>query len=285
MPSTKQHSRLWLCVLVCPLVCLSGFGRNERIIAADVRPHRLGPGDVLAIVVHGVIGKFGDAPVVFPGERQDLQPAIGYPIQVQRDGCLHLPSLEPLNVTGLTVVEAKQAVDRAYTNAEILRRPNQVMLTLMQRRRVQVHVLHDQLGGASRAETVQLSADQATLLGAVAAAESFDRDASVRALKPRTGESGRLPDSSVVQLQAPRPAYFTTGGRLAGGRHLLPRHQPLDALQAIAAAGGIQPGGVLPALHLTIVRRNAPTSRVPLRHVLNRPSQYLIRPGDHLIVH
>lgn len=39
---------------------------------------------------------------------------MGYPYPVLNDGKLHLPLVDPINVTGLTVAEAQRAVSTGY---------------------------------------------------------------------------------------------------------------------------------------------------------------------------
>ncbi len=242
---------------------------------------------MLAIIVHGIIGKFSKAPVYFPKPGQDFLPATGYPVQIQSDGKLHLPAIEPVFITGMTVAEARRAVEDAYLQAGELEQGNRTMLSLLRKRTSNVTLIHDDTSrGYSRVEKVALTSDQANLLGALAAGGPIDPRASVRVLKPVTSsdDAGQLPDGTIVQLTSPSVQHFTTGGLIPGGQHVLPTDQPVTALQAIALAGGYRQG-VVPPHRLTIVRRSGPTLHVPMRDVLRNPANFIIQPGDQLLVH
>ncbi len=260
--------------------------------AADA--YRLGAGDMLAVIVHGVVGKFGKAPVHFPKEGEDFSPVMGFPYPVLGDGHLHLPLVDPVEVSGLTVAEAQRAVSAAYVAADVQTRPNMVALTLMRKRHINVTVIHnDPYRGRTSIDRVKLSADQATLLGAVAEAGTFDRHASVHVLSPGSGitaggqaasQASRLSDGAVMEMRSPPRNYYFTGGLVAGGQFNLPVTGGFNALQAIAAAGGYRQQGILPPHQLTILSRTGPTHSVPLARLLANPNGVLVQPGDTLIV-
>lgn len=257
--------------------------------AGAAEAYRLGPGDLLAVIVHGVIGEFGRAPIHFPkDDNDDSQPAMGYPYPVLADGKLHLPKIDGVDVTNLTVAEAQAALSAAYLDAQIVSRPHMVALTLMRKRRVNVIVVHNNPSrGRQSAEKVQLSADQATLLHAVSTAGPYDLQASVRVLNhgKQTGQTTRaLGDGAIVELRSPNRQVFYTGGLVAGGEYALPVDQQLTALQAIALAGGYRQQGLIPPHQLTIVSRNGPAISLPLATVLASPANFIVRPGDTLIV-
>lgn len=256
--------------------------------------YRLAAGDLLAVIVHGVVGEFGKAPVHFPKEDQDFSPAMGYPYPVLNDGKLHLPLVDPINVTGLTVAEAQRTVSAVYMAAEVQTKPNMVSLTLMRKRQISVTVVHnDPYRSRASIDKVKLSADEATLLGAVAEAGSFDRYASVRVLSPGSGttaggqaasHASRLSDGAVLEMRSPPRHRYFTGGLVAGGEYALPVTGGLNALQAIAAAGGYRQQGIIPPHQLTILSRSGPTVTMPLSRVLANPNSVMVRPGDTLIV-
>jgi len=263
-----------------------------KIQAAEV--YRLGPGDLIAVIAHGVVGKFGQAPVHFPSEGQDFEPVMGFPYSVQDDGCLHLPLIEAVKVRGLTVGEAQRAVSVAYVESKVQTRANMVALTLMRKRQVHAVVIHSSPQGAPQTiDKVSLSADQATLLAAVALAGRFDQHASVRVLSPgRSSDSSNpanlsqtnLGDGAVIELRSPARYRYFTGGLVAGGEHLLPASGGLNALQAIAAAGGYRQSGWIPPHRLTIVSLRGPTYSLPLAQLLANPQAFPVHPGDTLIV-
>lgn len=253
-------------------------------------PYRLGPGDLLAVIVHGVVGEFGRAPVHFPkDDKDDTQPAMGYPYPVLNDGQVHLPEIDGVDVTNLTVVEAQQAVSTAYVGAKVLNKPHMVALTLMRKRQINVIVVHNNpTRGRHSAEKVKLSADQATWLHAVAEAGPYDRQATVRVLNSGTPTvqtaAGSLADGAVIELRSPDRHYFYTGGLVAGGEFPLPIDRELTALQAIALAGGYRRQGLIPPHQLSIVHRSSPVVTMPLSRILANPAGVIVRPGDTLIV-
>ncbi len=287
-------------LLICLTMWIGGhmvLPSQFFIATSDCRAaeaYRLAAGDLLAVIVHGVVGEFGKAPVHFPKEDQDFSPAMGYPYPVLNDGKLHLPLVDPINVTGLTVAEAQRAVSAGYMAAEVQTKPNMVTLALMRKRQINVTVVHnDPFRSRATIDKVQLSADQATLLGAVAEAGSFDRQASVRVLSPGSGttssdpaanHASRLSDGAVVEMRSPAKQRYFTGGLVAGGEYSLPVTGGLNALQAIAAAGGYRQQGIIPPHQLTILSRSGPTITMPLSRVLANPNSVMVRPGDTLIV-
>ena len=245
----------------------------------------LGPGDTLAIIVHGVIGSFGDAPTHYPSASQpNILPASGYPIQVQGDGKLHLPQIEPLFVAGLNVVQSQEIIDAAYLQSGITNKQHMVMLSLLRKRQVRATVVHSSSAG-SRAAYVKLDADHATVLEAVAAGGEYDPHATVRVLRPAYADApwGGLADGSVVELQSAPESFFYTGGLLQGGQFGLPGDRELNALQAIGVAGGFAPP-ILGPHRLIIIPRGGPALNIPYRQLLNNPNAYPVHPGDQLIV-
>jgi len=86
--------------------------------------YRVGPNDVLGLWIEGVLGERNQAPPLLPPVQLDnvtLPPAVGFPIQVQLDGTISLPLIQPLNVQGMSLAEIEKAIYRAYLEAEIFR--------------------------------------------------------------------------------------------------------------------------------------------------------------------
>ncbi|MCC7336395.1 MAG: polysaccharide biosynthesis/export family protein [Pirellulaceae bacterium] len=285
--------RHWQLISLCLSLLSFTFCSTPSCVHA-AEAYRLGPGDMLAVIVHGVVGKFGRAPVHYPKADEDFEPAMGFPYPVLADGCLKLPLVDAIDVQGLTVIEAQRAVSEAYVAAKVQTKPHMVALTLMSKRQVHVLVAHSGSQTTQQSiEKVSLSVDQATLLGAVARAGAFDRHAQVRVLspgrRPATGttamsDSGRLQDGAIVELRSPARYRYFTGGLVAGGEHLLPVSGSMNALQAIAAAGGYRQHGIIPPHQLTVLSRNGPTRSFPLAQVLANPNGFQVLPGDMLIV-
>jgi protein involved in polysaccharide export with SLBB domain len=107
--------------------------------------YRIDAGDVLGVWIEGVLGERGQQPPIQPPVRlqnADLPPATGFPIQVQQDGTISLPSIEPLKVAGMTFKEAEDAIRQAYVKAEILRAGRErIIVSLMRPRTYHVLVL------------------------------------------------------------------------------------------------------------------------------------------------
>lgn len=101
--------------------------------------------DVLGVWVEGVLGKLGEQPPVLQSihlGNADLPPATGFPIQVQRDGTISLPSIDPLQVGGMTFKEAENAIRRTYVDRQILRAGRErIIVSLMRPRTYHILVL------------------------------------------------------------------------------------------------------------------------------------------------
>jgi protein involved in polysaccharide export with SLBB domain len=107
--------------------------------------YRIDGGDVLGVWVEGVLGERGQQPPVQPGvrlENVDLPPATGFPIQVQRDGTISLPLLDPLKVGGMTFKDAEDAIRQAYIRAQILKAGRErIIVSLIRPRTYHILVL------------------------------------------------------------------------------------------------------------------------------------------------
>ena len=110
--------------------------------------YALGPGDVLGVYVKGVLGDEDKLPPVHYPEDSNLPPAVGYPTPVREDGTLSLPIIKPVNVEGLSLIEATERVRQAYIGgpAPILPPDSQVDLTMIRRRTVRVLVIREESG-------------------------------------------------------------------------------------------------------------------------------------------
>lgn len=112
--------------------------------------YALGPGDVLGVYIKGVLGDEDKLPPVHYSENEDLPPAVGYPVPVREDGTLALPIIEPINVEGMSLIEATERVREAYTGPnDILPDDSQVSLTMIRRRTVRVLVIREESGGVA----------------------------------------------------------------------------------------------------------------------------------------
>jgi hypothetical protein len=113
--------------------------------------YRLAPGDLLGVYIEGYLG---DKNIPLPMHvnlqvppRYQRQPlaASGYPVPVQEDGAVTLPSVAPVGVAGLTLREAREAIRNAYLKqARIQPENDRVFVTLMQPRTYQVLVFRQE---------------------------------------------------------------------------------------------------------------------------------------------
>lgn len=114
--------------------------------------YALGPGDVIGFYARELFESDNEFPPVHYSEDSSQPPAVGVPVPIREDGTLSLPYIEPINVEGLSLVEATELVRRAYTNADtspILKEDTQVSLTMIRRRTVRVLVVREESGGVA----------------------------------------------------------------------------------------------------------------------------------------
>ncbi|MCU0710708.1 MAG: polysaccharide biosynthesis/export family protein [Pirellula sp.] len=97
----------------------------SRLKQEEPRQYLIDQGDILGIYIQGIL-PFTKAdqpeeppPVNFPEKESTLDPSIGYPILVQEDGTISLPSIEPLKVKGMTVSQIRDLIRKAYIDAKI----------------------------------------------------------------------------------------------------------------------------------------------------------------------
>jgi len=115
--------------------------------------YRLAPGDVLGVYIETILGDRNQplplhisAHVQIKDQRR-LPPASGYPVTVQEDGTIGLPSVQPLAVVGLSLPEAREAIRALYLNKKLIQPENdRIFVTLLQPRQYQVLVMRQETG-------------------------------------------------------------------------------------------------------------------------------------------
>jgi protein involved in polysaccharide export with SLBB domain len=153
-------------------------------------PYRLSGGDVVSILIDGIVGEFRSAHVHMPTGDDGTLPTIGTPFLIQADGTLTLPYVDPISVSGLTISEARKKIEQAYASAKVLTQPNRVYLSLMRKRTVSAIVIRS--GSDPLAQHVQMPADRASVLAISAQAGLYDPHAAVRVYQPRSvGTQGK----------------------------------------------------------------------------------------------
>lgn len=125
----------------------------SRLRQNPPKVYQLGAGDVLGIYAEFVLGEQGESPPVHFPEAGDQPPAIGYPVPIREDGTLALPSIEPVQVAGMTLEQATEAIRNAYLNSEVLKSGREkIIVTLMRRREYRVLVIREEEGAAQTQE-------------------------------------------------------------------------------------------------------------------------------------
>src|SRR5579884_2475923 len=129
---------------------VAGLKTIPLALLGQERPdaYRIDAGDVLGVWVESILGEEGQQPPIqqpIGMMNVDLPPATGYPIQVDRDGTISLPAIEPVRVSGMTFKEAEAAIRKAYVDAKIFTADSRmrILVTLMRPRTYHVLVLRE----------------------------------------------------------------------------------------------------------------------------------------------
>lgn len=124
--------------------------------------YRLGPGDLLGVWVDGVFAVRGETPPVFQTHQENKErPATGIPILIHADGTIDLPALEPIQVSGMTLREAKIDIQRAYVASDVLQDQfARIIVTLAARRVHQVLVFRQEGDDAVAVDISQRSVNR-----------------------------------------------------------------------------------------------------------------------------
>ena len=116
----------------------------SRFRYSSRQPYTLDHGDVVGVVIDGVLGSPGESPpIYYPPAGSDVAPSLGYPFPVREDGTLSLPLIDPISVRGLTVPQIEALVKTKYTDPEnpVLNERSRVLVSLMRKRTVSVFVV------------------------------------------------------------------------------------------------------------------------------------------------
>lgn len=110
--------------------------------------YKLASGDVLGIWIPGVIGDASEVPPTHFSITENLTypPSVGVPFTVQDDGTIDLPIVAPLNVKGMTLLEVKRAIQKAYTQDQQIIQAgfDRIVVTLAQPRVTHVLVFRQE---------------------------------------------------------------------------------------------------------------------------------------------
>ncbi len=93
----------------------------------------IGPGDVVALCIDGILGTPEDGPPVTFGRDEDCGPVLGYPFQIDRDGKLELPFVGKIEAAGLTTSHLVDAIRKAYVDKQVLVRGTWIDASIMEK--------------------------------------------------------------------------------------------------------------------------------------------------------
>ncbi len=136
----------------------------SRLSQEKPREYLLDGGDILGVYIEGILPFTPPnqpptlPPVNFPDADSTLPPSMGYPVTVQENGTIFLPLIKPLEVKGLSVEQVSARIRQAYLEAEILKEDAKRVLTpivtLLEKRTINVVVVRQDIGGDRGANTV-----------------------------------------------------------------------------------------------------------------------------------
>jgi protein involved in polysaccharide export with SLBB domain len=140
--------------------------------------YRLDKGDVLGIYIEGVLGEKSQPPPVRYAELGNLPPAVGFPIPVDAEGNIALPIIAPLPVKGLTVIEVRDAIFKAYTQPKELINPQnaRVLVALMRPRQYRVQVIRQDAGSGVGTVVAGIAANTRRGSGATLDLPAYEND-------------------------------------------------------------------------------------------------------------
>lgn len=178
--------------------------------------YQLGPGDVLGMYIENVIGTEEELPPVHYPEDASAPPAVGVPVPIREDGTIMLPIVAPINVEGLSLVQATNVIRRAYTvDEQILREGNdQILCSLIRKRKTRVIVVREESGGEANVskrgtgQTVDLPAYENDVLHALnetGGLPGLDAKNEVVILRSRFADGAKY-DQMVAQIRSSKGA-------------------------------------------------------------------------------
>ena len=126
----------------------------SRLSQEPPRQYLLDKGDILGIWIEGVLPYTATdkppepPPVNFPKEDSTLDPSLGFPIAVQENGTIALPSIEPIKVKGMTLEQVTDLIRKAYLDARIFTDPTKIrpIVTMLKQRQYNVIVVRQDAG-------------------------------------------------------------------------------------------------------------------------------------------
>lgn len=138
-----------------PLQMLNGERKEQfedvsflRLRQDPPEVYRLAAGDILGVYIEKILGAEDALPPVEYRDDAGLPPAIGYPVPIREDGTIALPLIDPINLDGLTMVDATNKIRDAYIRSEVLQPGKDgTIVTLIKQRTIRVTVIREESGG------------------------------------------------------------------------------------------------------------------------------------------
>jgi protein involved in polysaccharide export with SLBB domain len=126
----------------------------SRLSQEPPRQYLLDKGDILGIYIEGVLPYTPTdkppepPPVNFPIDGSTLNPSLGYPVVVQENGTISLPSIDPIKVKGMTVEQVTNLIKKAYLDANIFSTDSKLhpIVTMLKERQYNVVVVRQDVG-------------------------------------------------------------------------------------------------------------------------------------------
>ena len=263
----------------------------------------LAPGDVLGVVIEGVLGDSGQAPPVNIDPSGKLAPSMGYPVPVREDGTVAIPLVKPLLVQGMTVPQAERAIVEAYTvTTKVLPADRaRIMVTLTRPRETRVLVIREDsavgqlgvqtTGGVSSSLVgggVQMTGGFRRGTGETVSLPAYEND--VLGALTRTGGLPGLDAANEIIIQRGSPSRrHDLAGRTAMGRPDTFEQRGLPGL-GVPLQGATSPIETVPAplpqsLASGQLEQGAEIIRIPLsirrgEPLPFKPEEIILRAGD-----
>ena len=178
------------------------LGNPLRVGQTGLAPYLLDQGDILGIYIEGVLPSNANAkppepaPTAnYPGANSGkLDPSLGRPFVVQKNGTISLPSIKPIKVAGATVEQATELIKNAYLDVKIF--------TNRDRLRPIVSILKERSAGPRKVLSLEIgrAGDEFRLANYVPFGERNLPKGTIEGLSVR-GHNERLVDGTLLMTQ------------------------------------------------------------------------------------
>ena len=135
----------------------------SRLSQEPPRQYLLDEGDILGIYIEGVLPYTPTdkppepPPVNFPPIGSTLDPSLGYPVVIQENGTISLPSIDPIRVRGMTVEQVTDLIRKEYLKANIFSSEAKLhpIVTMLKERQYNVVVVRQDVGSSQQQNQMQ----------------------------------------------------------------------------------------------------------------------------------